>query len=53
MLICGAAGTSYYTNDLSAASFMAAMPGSGCNIKGNISIEIVNYCKRSSVPRRL
>lgn len=38
MLLAGAAGTGYYANDLSAVSFMAALPGSGCVIKGNISI---------------
>ncbi|MBZ9678236.1 hypothetical protein [Mesorhizobium sp. ES1-1] len=38
LLLAGAAGTGYYATDLSAASFMAALPSSGCNIKGNISI---------------
>jgi len=39
LLFAGAAGTGYYANDLSAASLIAALPGSGCNIKGNVSIE--------------
>lgn len=35
----GAAGTGYFANGLSTEAFAAALPVSGCNIKGNISIE--------------
>ncbi len=37
LLLVGAAGTGYFARDWS-ASYPAALPFSGCNIKGNISI---------------
>ena len=39
LLLGGAAGTGYFVDDFSAEAFTAALRGSDCNIKGNISIE--------------
>lgn len=38
MLLVGAAGVGYTSSDLSIDRITSALPGSGCNIKGNISI---------------
>ena len=38
LLLTGAAGTGYFAQDWSAASYPAVLPLSGCTIKGNISI---------------
>jgi hypothetical protein len=39
MLLAGAAGVGYAGGGLSLGGLGAALPGSGCNIKGNVSIE--------------
>lgn len=39
LLLAGAAGIGYTVDDLSVGSLKAMLPGSGCRIKGNVSIE--------------
>ena len=39
MLLGGAAGTGYFSDGFSFSGLAAALPGSGCEIKGNVSIE--------------
>jgi hypothetical protein len=39
LLIGGAAGIGYNADNLSLAPVLAAWPGSGCDIKGNVSID--------------
>jgi hypothetical protein len=39
LLFAGAAGIGYTADGTTLAGWTAALPGSGCNIKGNISIE--------------
>jgi hypothetical protein len=39
LLLGSAAGMSYFANGLSTAAFTEALPGYGCNIKGNTSVE--------------
>ncbi|MBX9462815.1 MAG: hypothetical protein KL840_07550 [Aquamicrobium sp.] len=38
-MLVGAAGIGYTSGDVSLDSLKAMAPGSGCNIKGNISID--------------
>lgn len=37
-LLCGAFGVGYYADELDFARVSAALPGSGCDIKGNVSM---------------
>lgn len=39
LMLVGAAGIGYTSGDVSLDSLKAMAPGSGCNIKGNISID--------------
>lgn len=39
LLLAGAAGLGYAAHDMSLDTMQASLPGSGCNIKGNIAIE--------------
>src|SRR5262245_26285319 len=39
LVVGGTAGATFFTGGGSIDSFTAALPGSGCNIKGNVSID--------------
>lgn len=39
LLLGGAAGAGYFTDDFSLSSVVAMLPGSECKIKGNVSLD--------------